>query len=356
MIEDKEATVEQDEPTPELDSIIDAAIGSDDAPADEQIASEGRPRDENGRFKAKEEITDSAEGGEQPVAEAGQEGVAPPEPAAAPQWTDGHFVGWTPEQRQHFQTLSPEHQQFMMDRVQGTQAHFQRQNAELNEYKAKTERLAKVASDVAEYAQGIGTTPDELLASYAQADYQLRYLPYEEKIKFFAGLAKHYGIPYAMPEIDDYADPAQPGGQAYPIVHDLQRTVNQLQSKLSVYEQRQSQNEAQAAQSYLQTFASTKNDDGSPKYPLFEMVRPAMYQLMKTNQEMSVEDAYKHAVAPIEGYFAKAQTSQQKAQRQAIEKAKKAAPVRSSGIAPGGSTKSGNLDDIINGALASSGM
>lgn len=347
-----------------LDDVISKALdgqAADDAPPD--APTEGRARDANGRFVSKGED----EGGiDAPVAEPDPEKTAvEPEAqteakAATPKWTDGHFAGWKPDQRERFNALPPDVQEFVMARQAESQAFYDRKLAEINDWKKSAEPTMAAVQEVEPFARSIGTTPGDLLKSYAAIDYNLRYAPYAEKVKLFGQIAKEYGIPFAQPEPDPYADPMQPNGQAYPVIHDLQSQVRQLQAQLQQYQQFNESLSQQRVNSQIEAFAAEQNADGTPKYPYFETVKAAMGQLLSGGKASTLLEAYQLAVKPLEDRIQAELTARQKQaaekQAQAVARAKKAAPIRSAGVTSGGQTKGGGLDAMLNQALSAHGL
>jgi hypothetical protein len=85
-----------------------------------------------------------------------------------------------------------------------------------------------------------------------------------------------------------------------------------------------------------------------------------MGQLMANGQASTMEDAYDKATEPIRAAVAAELGSRSKqaeeSNKAALEKAKKAAPVRSSGTAPNGSAKGKGLDAILSESMAQHGM
>lgn len=356
-----------------LDSVIEKSLeGYGDEPAaeaapavdDDTPAPRDDNRDEKGRFKSKQ----AAEGGiDAPAAEAPAVDGQPPvgatpalEAPQAPKWTDGHFTGWKPEQREKFAALPPDVQALVMERQAEQQAFFQRKLAEEGEFKKTAEPLYKAAQEVEQFARSIGSTPADLMKSYAAIDYNLRYAPYAEKVQLFAKIAQEYGIPFAQPEADPYADPLQPNGQAYPVVHDLQSQVRRLEAQLQTYQQQAQASTQQQLSSTIEGFSKATNADGTPKYPWFDTVRPAMGRLMADGEAQTLEEAYAKAVKPIEDRLAAEVAARQKAaaekQAQELARAKKAAPVRTTASAPNGRATGGGLDAVLNQALAQHGI
>lgn len=343
-----------------LDDVIAKALDSHEA-EDAPPTDTGRVRDANGRFTSSKP---AAEGGtDAPVAEApaietadAAKAQAAPAAQQAQPWTDGHFAGWKPEQREKFKALPPDVQQLVMDRQAENQAFFQRKISETDTFRQAAEPLVQAAQKIEPFARSIGVKPDELLTNYAAIDYQLRYAPYQEKVKLLGQIAQEYGVPFAQPETDPYADPLQPTGQAYPVIHDLQSQVRRLTSELHQYQQQSQQAIDSRIASEIDAFTKATNPDGSAKHPFFETVKASMGELITAGKAQSLDEAYQIAAKPILDRIASEAQARQKAaddaQAAALARAKKAAPVRTSGIAPNGRSRGGGLDAVLERTLS----
>jgi hypothetical protein len=357
-----------------IDAVLDKALANFDGPAepvtetpDEAPEATARDdgRDDKGRFVPKDpkpveggDVLAAADDGAKAPVETVEAQSAPP--AAQPAWTDGHFTGWKPEQREAFAKLPADVQKLVMDRQSETTAFYQRKLAEAGDAQKQLEPILEATREVAPTLRSIGKSPGELIKSYANIEATLAYGTYADKLKLFGTIAQTYGIPFAPPEPDPFADPLQPQGQAYPVVHDLQSQIRHLESQLQSYQQQQELRATEQVHSTLAAFSSATNPDGSPKYPFYEVVKPAMGQLLADGKATTLEDAYAKATEPLQQKLQAELTARQRqaqeAQAQAIARAKKAAPVRSSGVTANGKTKSASLDSILDGALSSAGL
>jgi len=279
----------------------------------------------------------------------------------APRWTDGHFRGWSKEQRDAFAKLTPEAQDLLMDRVQNTESHYKAKDTEFVQFRKAAEPLVNVIQEKRAYFDGLGMPPEQAVSALINTEATLRYGTFDQKVRLFQKMAEDYGIPIAMQQPDEFAaDSTQPGSAVYPVIHDLRAQLSQLQNEVKQYKTAaQSADEARAA-SVLRDFATSTNADGSPKYPFFEQVRPAMVHAMQSGQARNLAEAYELASKPItEAISAQLKAKEEaktKAQAEAVAKARKALPVRTSGMSPGGQTKGVDLDALISGALDQSGL
>jgi len=359
----------------DLSKMIYSAIDGDDADDAELTpevesapADDGPARDENGRFKAKDADEEPAEEDE-PV-EAAPEGEEPEdteleasdeatdEEPERPAWDDGHFRGWEPEHRERFNALPPEQQQVVMEFKAASDAALTRTAQEFSEYRNRADHLVQAADEVREIFAASNLSPDQALRGYAGIERTLAYGTLDQKMQLIGQIAEQYGIPLDISQ----AVPWDADLDQLREVHDRDSRLAQERSRIAHLEAQVEQFQQQQLQSQIQSFATASNPDGSPKYPHFDMVRGAMGQLMAAGQAQSLEDAYEKAAKPIEDRIAAELAARSAStvarQREAVEKAKRAAPLRKSPqpALNGHRVESTNIDDAINAALDQAGF
>lgn len=352
-----------------LDDIIGNALKTYDEPAAEPVVEEapepaGQPREPNGRWKASEQSS-SEETAVSPEGESSAE-VRPaaaeptpqqPEPVKADASVDGdRFRGWSKEDQAAFTKLPREAQDFVIARQAAERTYAQSRVAEYEDYHRQVQPLVQVAVDNIDYFRQLGRGPVDAIKGLVETEQTLRYGTWDQKMQMFDFLHKTYGVPWQQPEPEDPFNPMTPGAEGYSHVHDLRAANQRMQAELAAIKQRQEEAEREQAVSFVENYGQSKNPDGSLRYPYFDAVRGAMGQLISSGRARSMDEAYQIASKPLEDRVARELESRSStslaAQREAVEKAKRAAPVRTSGIAPGGSAKSKSLDDIIGEALA----
>lgn len=355
-IEGEEAPVAKQTLDDVISQALDGAETAEDAPSD------GRTRDEKGRFapKTESEVAAAPDDGtsesKPPVASTEQpDQNAKPEPVS-----EGHFRGWSPEQREAFGKLPPEAQKTVLDVVKGRDQFYGERVAEYDHaLKAVSPLVNAIRPHVGRIQQATNDIP-AYVAHVLDIDHKLKFAPYAEKVQLFAQLADKIGVPFSPPQPDVFADPLSVGGEAYPIVHDLRNQVTQLESRLRQYESRTETTQQEQTNSHIRSFAAMTNADGTPAHPYFETVKGTMGQLIESGRANSLEEAYAIAVKPIEDAIAQrvASTTRQTqaASQAALEKARRAMPIKKTGMVPGGKTKGGGLDSIISGALDQAGF
>jgi len=359
----------------DLSKMIYSAIDGDEADdateapeVDVAPDDDGPARDENGRFKAKDadeepaeedEPVEAAPEGEEPEdteLEASDE--APDEEPERPAWDDGHFRGWEPEHRERFNALPPEQQQVVMEFKAASDAALTRTAQEFSEFRKSAEPLVQAADEVREVLAASNMSPDQALKGYAGIERTLAFGTLDQKMQLLGEIAKAYGVPLDMSQ----AVPWDADLDQLREVHDRDSRLAQEQSRIAQLEAQVQQFQQQQLQTQIESFKTASNPDGTPKYPHFDVVRGAMGQLMSSGQAQSLEDAYEKAAKPIEDRIA-AEIAARSAstvarQREAVEKAKRAAPLKKSPqpALNGHRVEPTNIDDAINAALDQAGF
>jgi hypothetical protein len=337
------------EPPKGLDAILDHALkdyddGSAPPPAaapeaPTEAPKDTRARDEHGRFISA-------------PAEATTVENAPVEPAK-PLDAPAHFNA---DQKAYFAALAPEAQKQWVEIEKAREAEVTRRSQEHAEYKRAADPWVEAVSPYQKYlahiAPGLGETPQTLVRKIIATEYQLRNAPPAQRYQAFAQLAQAYGVDLA----------ALTSGQV-PVQHQPQQApydprLNQIVAEVRSLKQEREQS---AALQQIADFANTKDETGQPKYPHFERVKGVMGSLIDAKQAKTLDEAYTMAVKPfqdmIDSELAK-RTQALDAERQAaLDKAKKAAPVKTStGALPNGKVEAKGLDAHITRAMEKMGI
>ncbi len=344
---------------PEADTTLETIDAKDTAP--------GQPRDERGRWASKEPtepVTEAVSPEGEVSAETSEAQPPQPEQQKAPDAsaTPGdQFRGWSKDEQAKFQALPAEARELVMARQTAERAYAQARIGEYERFREQVSPLANLAVENQDYYAAIGEKPVDAITNLVNFERGLRQGTWEQKLRAFDYLAQTYlGMRFPLPQPDDPFDPTQPGSEAYPQWHDHQQRLHQIEAENRRLKAESENRLTAEASSYVQQFAQQKNQDGSLAYPFFDVVRGQMGQLIEasrnTGRILSMEEAYKQAVAPIEQRFAAEAANRAKRddeqRKAALEKAKRAAPVKTSGIAPGGNGKAASLDDAISSALS----
>lgn len=299
-----------------------------------------RPHEEQGtELEASDEATDEAE---------------PEKPA----WDDGYFRGWEPEHRERFQALPPEQQQAVMEFKSVSDAALTRTAQEFSEFRKSAEPLVQAADEVKEIFAASNMSPDQALKGYAGIEQTLAFGTLDQKYQLIGQIAQMYGIPLdisqAVPFDQDIDQLREVHDRDSRLAQEQQR-IAQLEAKLQTFEQQQ-------LSTQIEQFAGATLPDGSPKHPHFEVVKGAMGQMLASGTAQSLDQAYEMAAKPIEDRI-RAEIEARSAstvarQREAVEKAKRAAPIKRSppSALNGHAAEPATIDDAISAALDQAGF
>lgn len=336
-----------------LDAHIEKALAASEAPPEAEAQDSGeRVRDEAGRFAPKDTTeakpskgaSEAKDAEAQPVVDPAQQQIAPHD-------------RWDEARKAKFSTLPPEAKQFAIEVQREHEANFTRKSQEYAEYKRTADPLLQAVQPFQQYlaqvAPGIGQTPQGMINAILGAEYQLRTGSPQQKYQAFAQLAQQYQVDLAALSRGEIVQPD-------PLINQLRQQVSELSQWRTQYEQQTAQEQQNQLSLHIDTFAKAKDESGKPRYPHFERVRGIMGQMMANGTVSTLEDAYTEATKPIQEAIA-AELSARQAQsaesnKAALEKARKAAPVKSSGTQPNGSAKGKGLDAHLDAAMARVGM
>ena len=344
-----------------LDGVLESAIGSaktngELAVGETQPTPEPRPL--AGETSAEEvEVQpdpsdESAEGHEAVDAEATPDAGIPdatvePEPdaLAAPKT-------WPAEHREAFEQLPEEQQNFMLHREQERDAAFTRKTTELAEQRREVEGLQGVLAPYRQQMQANGISEAEYVSRLMSYDNALRQNPQAA----LSHLAQHYGVNLSSGDsgVDRFEEtPSDPQ------IQQLQQQLTQTQAHVQSMQQSQLDAQQQQLVDQVESFATRKDAKGNLKHPHFEKVRERMGRLVNAGETTDLslaynmalrldDDLYKETLSNERRDVAKKEEDRRKA---AVEKAKKAQPIRGSGSPPGGSVRQSDLDEILRNTI-----
>lgn len=348
--------------TQDLDTIITAAYDQfegDSAPNADDAANTNTgaasDRDERGRFTRKNDAAADASEAGAPDAAADANAAAPVDPA--PVQPVEPPARWSEAEKAEFAKLPPEGQKLVSERYKAMEADYTRKTQDIAEFRKQAEPLVQAVAPYQQYletlAPHIGLAPAQLVQQVLGFEHRLRTGEPHEKAEVFQDLAATYGIDLRALANGEVAQPD-------PVINQLRQQVTGLTQRLSHYEQQTEAEHSRQVSSQIDTFANATDANGQPKHPHFSVVRAAMSQILASGQASSMEEAYALAAKPIEDRIAetlKARADEAEKQRQAaLDKARKAAPVRSTGSQPAGTTKSTDLNSLLEQAIAQAGI
>jgi hypothetical protein len=218
---------------------------------------------------------------QEPVAtDAATDQAAPETVAEAPAPQAQAPTHWPSEKREMFSKLPPEAQTFILDRHKEMESDYTRKTTELAEQRKPVEEFGKLFEPYKQKLELAGMTPAQVTRQLLAAQNVLEQNPIEG-IKW---LAQSYKVDLSTllpkPE-DEFSDPK---------VSALERELNQLKAQLQSREQEVQRQNAAEVNKVITDFASSKNADGTPKYPHFDSLKSLMGPMVAQGKTM--EEAY----------------------------------------------------------------
>jgi hypothetical protein len=291
---------------------------TDDASGAGAGAASDRPRDGGGRFVSRNAPQAA------PAAGAGVDAAADPAAAAQAPAADPRFVAppasWKPEHRAKWDAVAPEVREYIHQREE--------------EMARGVEPLKRVWNTLTPYMpliQQSGRPPEAVVGDVMHTVALLRTGDPQTKFDLWMNIGKAYGVPT---EKLTAATGQQDQAQLDPHTAQLMGRIDQLQAAVGGFQQQQQQAVTGQAQSMLAEFAKT--------HPHLDALGPAMGQLIGSGVAADLESAYDIALYQNKPLWNQAQAQQreadQRAQREAADKAAKAA--RRSAVSPRSATPS----------------
>ncbi len=379
MSEAETAVPPVEEPASGLDAVISGALeqakyGEDEpvaAPepdepakeADPKIDATGRAHAADGKFAPKKPAEPEApKGPAEGEAQAAPVAAAEPAPQVQPIEPPAR---WSEAEKAEFAKLPREAQAVLAERHKAMEADYTRKTQEVAETRKSIEPVIAEFNRADPLLRHMNMTPAQFVQESVNVASNLLSTEPSQRANAIAYLVQHRQVP--IPDLlQALGIPTSQTGeaQADPVVLQLRQTVTGLQQQLRQIGEQRQQDEVQRAQAEFDAIGQTKDDSGQPKFPHFQRVSKTMLQLVATNQADTWDTAYAKAVRldddlykqTVEAERNRVAADAEKARLDAIEKAKKASPVKTSSGSPKGASQVKGLDAIISGAIESHGL
>ena len=272
--------------------------------------SEGRARDDAGRFVAKEPK-------EEPKVEVKPEGVQPNQvvpPPVEPQiqrpstWKKEYWPLY--DKLATGQGLTPEEAKKLADYSNQRENEFK---SGVSTYKAEAENAKSLQAAIAPFVpelQKYGIDPGQWISNLGRAHQTLALGSPQEKLMMFQRLAQEYGVDLSQigqaPQLD-------------PNVQYLQNELRQIQQQFSGFMSAQQQAEQVRIQQEINSFGAS--------HPHFEAVKAQMAQLLESGMAQNLQSAYDQACRLNDDVWSQIQQQKtaQQSQQAAVAAAKAAA-------------------------------
>jgi hypothetical protein len=273
---------------------------------------------------------------------------------------------WSDADKAAFAKLPTEAKQILVERSKAMEADYTRKTQEVAQKERVLEPLLQKVTPWVGYLNDRGIAASDAFDQFMNVEHTLSQGTPQQKLEAFAYLAKLYNVDISA---------AQAGGQPAdvlspdwvdPQVSQLGQQVQNLAQALTQMQQDAQARERSLAQAEFASIGAAKDTSGQPKYPHFERVRSRMIKLVAEGDADTWDDAYLDAVyadrelrqqmttAQTESQVTAVRRAEEERRAEAVNKARGAAPVRTSHGVKGG-TKTKGLDAAIEAAIASRG-
>jgi hypothetical protein len=333
-----------------LDSLLAEEMGKA-AKADAAKPDATAPkRDATGKFaKSQPEA-----GGDPAAVEAGTD----PSPVDAPA-TD-LFGDWHDDWKGKLAAVPAEHHKLIAESHGVIKDHYERQvqaisqeAGQLKGYAERVQPLVDAYRENADYlnrrSSELGIDPVQLQNNLMRVDGMIAHGPIATREAMARRYLEESGLKHLLKDPNDpFAEPMTPEQQA---LQDRAEENAQLKYQLTQQQNYRQQQQTQALTSTWSAFADARQSDGSPQYPFAKQVQRDIGYLLESGRANTLDQAYAMAAKPLHDEIERrsSRSSQEIARKlmaDSVAKAKKAAPIKVSGMARGGGRLE-SLDDIL---------
>ena len=288
-----------------------------EAPAEEPLAQDDRPRDKSGRWVPKDGYRQPGEAIEplDPAPKPKIEVQRPPADPATVQAAKSNQAPehWSAEDKATFARLPKEGQSFLLKRHGDMEAEFTRKSQASAGAVQFTQALAPVFNDpqIAASLKQAGVHPVQAIQEWATWHKMGTSPDQQDKFKLLVDLTQRMGLDPARVFAAFTQPPPNPMGLSPedlkdPAVKFIADHLGRTQSKLDAIErdqQQRDQREQQAraewglrnARQGIDGFADEATKDGRPARPYFDAVLPIIIDLFKANPNRDLAEAYETA-------------------------------------------------------------
>lgn len=279
------------------------------------------------------------------------------------EWPE-HMADWTDEQRDAFEALPEDAQQYLANPgqlVENIRSDFRKQYEPLMQQLQPlmdTISNPQTANYLARRQHELGVSQDKVIARALYADSVLAHgASTQDRHQFAHQLLEAYGINPIEMVLSMHGGNGEDPPPDYR-THDMQQQIANERWAREQAERQAAQYQQQQLTQNVEAFARETDQNGQPLRPLMtnNAVRASMAQFLRSGQARNLDEAYHYAAQPLmheiqqrSEALARQQAKQANDKRQAsVRRSARAAPVRSRTAAKGGQTQeTGDLRDIV---------
>ena len=351
-----------------LDGILESAIAGElEINGEQSTPKETQAVDEKQQEEAEVSADPSSDETAEEVSDVGDSELSPdqedndldPEPKhiSAPKT-------WPEEQRESFEPLPEDQQQFLLKREKERDAAFTRKTTELAEQRKQVQPISDVLAPYEQRIRSAGLSN----AEFVHRQIALGEAMTNDPVGTLVEAARQYQVSDQVAHrlgssVSGVAQPEanNPQQMVDPHVQQLQQQVHSHAQVIAEMEQNRYRESVGQLVDSVERFIQEKNQDGSLKYPYYEELKHSMAELIQGKIASNLVDAYSKAellnvdVSQEKQRKAIDEVAKKEETRRlaAVEKAKRAKPTTSSNSPPKGSVKVTDLDGLLRGNIES---
>lgn len=268
-----------------------------DEPEEVEEVSEGRSRDDKGRFAAKAEYQPDKEPDEEeePIAAEvdDEQDVDEPEPDIEPAPVESHNApaAWTPAAKSLWNDVPERIRQEILKREEDSRTGIQRLKGDLESKAQFGSSMAAVVDPYRAIIESEGGTPETAVQEMLNSAYILRQGHPQQKAQMVLQLVQQYGFGNELVAmIRGGGQNTQQQAPAY------DPRVDQLEKRLAEQDRLAEERSTQSVQQVIEDFTNAVDEDGSLVNPYFANVQDLMIPLLESGQKETLEEAYEAAL------------------------------------------------------------
>lgn len=305
---DNQTTLESPSLRDQIENAVETVVETPAVETEVTESKSDRVRDESGKFKKSEEVTET------PTEEVQEEVVAEDKPSKP------RPSSWKKDYEESWGKLDPTLQDYISQR----EADFAKG---VSTYKSQWDQAQPILNSIEKFVpilQQNGVDPAQWITNLGTAHQTLVYGTPDQKLQMFAQLANDYGI-----DLNSLTGGQNVSPQFSMIAQELSQIKNQWQQ----FQSQQEQQEQTQLKSEIDSFSKDK--------PYFDDVRETMAGLLQNNMASDLNTAYDKAIRLHDDIWQKIQSEQVKSSQ--TEQKSKIAAVKAKAISPKSSSPTANV-------------
>jgi hypothetical protein len=293
------------------EEVVDQADAEDAGePPPSEPESDGRQRDERGRFVAKNTVEGEAEAATPPSPETATQEPEQPHPAPETGEAAQAPANWSAEDRAVFEKLPQEGKEFLLRRHSEMEGDYQKRvqaTAFSNQFVTAVSPVFN-DPDITASLRAQGLSPEQAVHQWGA--FHKRAMNQDDRVRIellfeladrmqldpaavFGHLERRQALAFTKEEL---ANPAVKKFADH--IGYLTQQLNANNAALADFQRGQAKTVFDARRGEIDAFAEAKNADGSKAHPYFDWALPIIMDIYKASPNKTIEQCYNEAVTP----------------------------------------------------------